>query len=177
MFGNMQGRIGFLLIPFLCSSCNIIPRTQFVNPDFPISQFLHIFSTLPYIPSVSGVLCGSDCAVQQSQSSHNDHRARSHLSSIPCPCRADGLTAGLCSFLDFADHISVQCRDTRFAAKDCRCVWNLNRRVDVHSAPFKTFLFFYIDASKADRRGGRLILYGLCRADGCSFRSRYRPGF
>lgn len=144
----MQGRIGFLLIPFLCSSCNIIPRTQFVNPDFPISQFLHIFSTLPYIPSVSGVLCGSDCAVQQSQSSHNDHRARSHLSSIPCPCRADGLTAGLCSFLDFADHISVQCRDTRFAAKDCRCVWNLNRRVDVHSAPFKTFLFFYIDLQK-----------------------------
>ena len=90
MFGNMQGRIGFLLIPFLCSRCNIIPQTRFVNPDFPISQFLHIFSTLPYIPSVSGVLCGSDCAVQQSQSSHNDHRARSHLSSIPCPCRADG---------------------------------------------------------------------------------------
>lgn len=128
----MQGRIGFLLIPFLCSSCNIIPRTQFVNPDFPISQFLHIFSTLPYIPSVSGVLCGSDCAVQQSQSSHNDHRARSHLSSIPCPCRAGPeLTAGLCSFLDFADHISVQCRDTRFARQrlplcmesesSCRC--------------------------------------------------------
>ena len=67
----MQGRIGFLLIPFLCSRCNIIPQTRFVNPDFPISQFLHIFSTLPYIPSVSGVLCGSDCAVQQSQSSHN----------------------------------------------------------------------------------------------------------
>ena len=45
MFGNMQarGRIGFLLIPFLCSSCNIIPRTQFVNPDFPISQFLSHF--------------------------------------------------------------------------------------------------------------------------------------
>ena len=86
----MQGRIGFLLIPFLCSICNIIPQTRFVNPDFPISQFLHIFSTLPYIPSVSGVLCGSDCAVQQSQSSHNDHRAHSQLSSIPCPCRADG---------------------------------------------------------------------------------------
>ena len=58
------------------------------------------------------------------------------------------LTAGLCSLLDFADHISVQCRDTRFTAKDCRCVWNLNRRLDVHSAPFKAFLFFYIDLQK-----------------------------
>ena len=103
----MQGRIGFLLIPFLCSRCNIIPQTRFVNPDFPISQFLHIFSTLPYIPSVSGVLCGSDCAVQQSQSSHNDHRARSHLSSIPCPCRADGCSSALDTGRDLTSSVLV----------------------------------------------------------------------
>lgn len=148
MFGNMQGRIGFLLIPFLCSRCNIIPQTRFVNPDFPISQFLHIFSTLPYIPSVSGVLCGSDCAVQQSQSSHNDHRARSHLSSIPCPCRADRSLLPDCVPSLILQTTSPYSVETRASPQRRRCVWNLNRRVDVHSAPFKAFLFFYIDLQK-----------------------------
>ena len=49
MFGNMQGSFCFLLIPFLCSSCNIIPQTGFVNPsffDFTVSSHLQFSARL-----------------------------------------------------------------------------------------------------------------------------------